>query len=74
MKIIESLAFEGQVALFEYIDQLERDPIAVTKQWGQEDGVTREGIFGDGLGMISLIVNRETGRITALQATWAGSS
>ncbi|MFD3568473.1 hypothetical protein [Streptomyces sp. NPDC058667] len=72
MKIIDGLPFDGQVALFDYIDQLERDPLAVTKQWGEEDEITREGIFGDGLGMISLLVNRETGRITALQATWAG--
>lgn len=74
MKIIEGLPFEGQVALFDYIDQLERDPITATQQWGEEDEITREGIFGNGLGMIALLVNRETGRITALQATWAGSN
>ncbi|MET9950197.1 hypothetical protein ABZ135_01430 [Streptomyces sp. NPDC006339] len=73
IKMIEGLPFEGQVALFEYIDQLEQDPIAATTAWGEEDEITREGIFGDGLGLISLFVNRETGRITPLQISWVGT-
>ncbi|MER7517815.1 hypothetical protein [Streptomyces sp. NPDC126499] len=73
MKMIEGLPFEGQVALFEYIDQLEHDPIAATHPWGEEDELTREGIFGDGLGLISLLVNRDTGRITPVQINWAGT-
>jgi hypothetical protein len=73
MKMISGLPLEGQLALMDYIDQLEVDPIAATAPWGEEDEITREGVFGNGLGLISLFVNRETGRITPLQINWVGA-
>jgi hypothetical protein len=72
--MISGLPFAAQVALFEYIEQLEADPIAATKPWGEADDITREGVFGDGLGLISLLVNRTTGRITPVQINWAGEA
>ncbi|MGW0032088.1 hypothetical protein ACWDXD_19960 [Streptomyces sp. NPDC003314] len=70
IKKIEQLPFAGQVALFEYIDELEADPFRVTEPYGEDDGVTRLGVFGNGFGLIALIVGSETRRLTPLQINW----
>ncbi|OMI34427.1 hypothetical protein [Streptomyces sparsogenes] len=70
LDMIGGLPLEGQMALFDLIDRLEADPLAGTEPYGEDDGMTRQAVFG-GFGIIVFWASQATKRITPLQINWA---
>jgi hypothetical protein len=70
-RTIDSLPFEAQFALMDLIDALEIDPYAVSEPYGIDDKITREAPFGSA-GLLVMLVNPLTERITPLSFTWTG--
>ncbi|WP_329580081.1 hypothetical protein [Streptomyces sp. NBC_01361] len=68
---IVGLPAEAQVALLDLFETLEVDPYAVSESYGIDDKVTREAPFGD-YGLLVMLVNPLTERITPLSFTWTG--
>ncbi|WP_432182579.1 hypothetical protein [Streptomyces sp. NBC_00063] len=65
------LPVDAQLAVLDLIEALEADPYAVSQPYGIDDKVTREAAFGD-YGLLVMLVNPLTERITPLSFTWTG--
>jgi hypothetical protein len=74
IKMISALPDEALLAFFDYIDELEADPYKATKVSGVDDGIVRDGIFGDGRGMATVIIGQESREITLIQVSWLPSA
>jgi hypothetical protein len=68
---ILALPTEAQLALLDLIDALEVDPYTVTEPYGIDDKTTRQARFG-AHGLMVMIVNPLTERITPLSLIWTG--
>ncbi|MFH8736823.1 hypothetical protein [Streptomyces sp. NPDC017964] len=68
---IVGLPVEAQLALLDLFEALEVDPYAVSEPYGIDDKVTREAPFGE-YGLLVMLVNPLTERITPLSFTWTG--
>lgn len=72
-RTIDGLPFEAQLALLDAIEALEVDPFAVSEPYGIDDKTTRQAVYGDqGQGLLVMLVNPLTERITPLSFTWTG--
>ncbi|MFD0068171.1 hypothetical protein [Streptomyces sp. NPDC056690] len=68
---IVCLPVEAQLALLDLFEALEVDPYVVSEPYGIDDKVTRQAPFGE-YGMLVMLVNPLTERITPLSFTWVG--
>ncbi|MGW0188133.1 hypothetical protein ACWDV7_20510 [Streptomyces sp. NPDC003362] len=68
---ILALPVEAQLALLDLIEALEVDPYAVTEPYGIDDKITRQARFGEH-GLMVMLVNPLTERITPLSLIWTG--
>lgn len=68
---ILDLPIDAQLALLDLIDALEVDPFAVTEAYGIDDKTTRQAGFGRH-GLMVMLVNPLTERITPLSFIWTG--
>jgi len=68
---ILGLPVEAQLALLDLIEALEVDPYAVSEPYGIDDKITRQASFGDH-GLLVMLVNPLTSRITPLSFMWTG--
>ena len=67
---ILALPVDAQLAFLDLVDALEVDPYAVTEPYGIDDKLTRQAPFGES-GILVMLVNPLTERITPLSFTWA---
>lgn len=68
---ILGLPVEAQLALLDLIEALEVDPYAVSEPYGIDDKITRQAFFGEH-GLLVMLVNPLTSRITPLSFMWTG--
>jgi len=68
---ILGLPAEAQLALLDLIEALEVDPFAVSEPYGIDDKTTRQARFGEH-GLMAMLVNPLTERITPLSFIWTG--
>jgi hypothetical protein len=68
---ILGLPVEAQLALLDLIEALEVDPYAVSEPYGIDDKITRQASFGEH-GLLVILVNPLTNRITPLSFMWTG--
>lgn len=68
---ILGLPVEAQLAVLDLFEALEVDPFAVAVPYGIADKVTYEAPFGDH-GLLVMLINPVTARITPLSFTWTG--
>lgn len=68
---ILALPEDAQLALLDLIEAIEVDPYAVTEPYGIDDKITRQARFGEH-GLMVMLVNPLTERITCLSLIWTG--